>query len=182
MFGRAVRVGLLLLGVCGILPAADLPGVWLDVPFVKQEKDGCGAASIAMVMQYWQAQQGQSPNRASDATQIQRALYSAKAHGIYASDMESYFREQGFRTFTIRGEWEDLQQHLAKGRPLIVAVKPAGGGTLHYVVVTGVGAETVMFNDPAQRKLLQQDRSSFEQEWSAAGKWTLLALPQNQSR
>lgn len=182
MFGRAVRVGLLLLGVCGILPAADLPGVWLDVPFVKQEKDGCGAASIAMVMQYWQAQQGQSPNRASDATQIQRALYSAKAHGIYASDMERYFREQGFRTFTIRGEWEDLQQHLAKGRPLIVALKPAGGGTLHYVVVTGVGAETVMVNDPAQRKLLQQDRSSFEQEWSAAGKWTLLALPQNQSR
>src|ERR1043165_5812507 len=28
-------------------------GVWLDVPFIKQEKDGCGAASIAMVMQYW---------------------------------------------------------------------------------------------------------------------------------
>ena len=182
MFGRAVRIGFLLLGVCGILPAADLPGVWLDVPFVKQEKDGCGAASIAMVMQYWQAQQGQSPNRASDATQIQRALYSAKAHGIYASDMERYFREQGFRTFTIRGEWEDLQQHLAKGRPLIVALKPAGGSALHYVVVTGVGAETVMVNDPAQRKLLQQDRSSFEQEWSAAGKWTLLALPQNQSR
>ena len=182
MFGRAVRIGFLLLGVCGILPAADLPGVWLDVPFVKQEKDGCGAASIAMVMQYWQAQQGQSPNRASDATQIQRALYSAKAHGIYASDMERYFREQGFRTFTIRGEWEDLQQHLAKGRPLIVALKPAGGGALHYVVVAGLGPETVMVNDPAQRKLLQQDRSSFEQEWSAAGKWTLLALPQNQSR
>jgi len=29
--------------------------VWLDVPFVKQEKDGCGAASIAMVMQYGSA-------------------------------------------------------------------------------------------------------------------------------
>ena len=100
--------------------------------------------------------------------------------------MERYFREQGFRTFTIRGEWEDLQQHLAKGRPLIVALKPAGGGALrfalHYVVVAGLGPETVMVNDPAQRKLLQQERSSFEREWSAAGKWTLLALPQNQSR
>src|SRR5678816_4613250 len=106
MFGRAVRIGFLLIGVCGMLLAADLPGVWLDVPFVKQEKDGCGAASIAMVMQYWQAQQGQPPNRASNAFHIQRALYSAKAHGIYASDMERYFREQGFRTFTIRGEWE----------------------------------------------------------------------------
>ena len=40
----------------------------------------------------------------------------------------------------------------------------------------------VMVNDPAQRKLLQQDRPSFEREWSAAGKWTLLALPQTQPR
>ena len=182
MFGRIFRVAVLLVGVCGVLLAADLPGVWLDVPFVKQEKDGCGAASIAMVMQYWQAQQGQPANDASDASQIQRTLYSAKAHGIYASDMERYLQEKGFRTFTIRGEWEDLTQHLEKGRPLIVAVKPVSGGALHYVVVTGVGPEMVMVNDPAQRKLLQQDQSSFEREWSEAGKWTLLALPQTQSR
>jgi ABC-type bacteriocin/lantibiotic exporter with double-glycine peptidase domain len=165
-----------------MLLAADLPGVWLDVPFVKQEKDGCGAASIAMVMQYWQAQQGQRANDASDPIQIQRALYSAKAHGIYASEMERYFREKRFRTFTIRGEWEDLKQHLDKGRPLIVALKPASGDPLHYVVVTGLTPKSVMVNDPAQRKLLEQDLRSFEREWSAAGKWTLLALPQPQPR
>ena len=172
----------MLLGVCSALFAADLPGVWLDVPFVKQEKDGCGAASIAMVMQYWQAQQGQLANETSDASQIQRTLYSSKVHGIYASDMERYFQENSFRTFTIRGEWEDLEQHLRKGRPLIVAMKPSSGGALHYIVVTGLGPEMVMINDPAQRKLLQQDRPSFEREWSAAGKWTLLALPQSQPR
>jgi len=102
MFERFARIVIVCLGVCGVLPASDLPGVWLDVPFVKQEKDGCGAASIAMVMQYWQAQQGQAANQTSDAIQIQRALYSQKAHGIYASDMERYFQENGFRTFTIR--------------------------------------------------------------------------------
>src|SRR4029077_17350251 len=133
MSGRICVISAVLLGLCGALLAADLPGVWLDVPFVKQEKDGCGAASIAMVMQYWQAQQGQSANDASDASQIQRTLYSAKAHGIYASDMERYLQEKGFRTFTIRGEWEDLKQHLEKGRPLIVALKPVSGGALHYV-------------------------------------------------
>jgi predicted double-glycine peptidase len=182
MFARTFSVAVLWLGVCGSLLAADLPGIWLDVPFVKQEKDGCGAASIAMVMQYWQAQQGQLAKGSSDASQIQRTLYSAKAHGIYASDIERYFQENGFRTFTIRGEWEDLKQHLEKGRPLLVALKPVSGGALHYVVVAGVGSEMVMVNDPAQRKLLQQDRSSFEREWSAAGKWTLLALPQTQPR
>lgn len=182
MFSRPVRIAIALLGVCGTLLAADLPGVWLDVPFVKQEKDGCGAASIAMVMQYWQAQQGQAANDASDADLIQRLLYSAKARGIFASDMERYFQEKGFRTFTIRGEWEDLKQHLGQGRPLIVALKPSSGAALHYVVVTGLGPQTVMVNDPAQRKLLQQDRPGFEREWSAAGKWTLLAVPQTQPR
>ena len=185
MSGRLVRTTLVLLGVCGALVAADLHGVWLDVPFVKQEKDGCGAASVAMVMQYWQHQQGEPAGQDSDAARIQHALYSAKAHGIYASDMERYFREKGFRTFTIRGEWEDLKQHLHKGRPLLVALKPAGGGSpLHYVVVTGIDQEQeiVMVNDPAQRKLLKQNRSGFEREWSAAGRWTLLALPQTPSR
>jgi ABC-type bacteriocin/lantibiotic exporter with double-glycine peptidase domain len=181
---RALRTTLVVLGVCGSMLAADLPGVWLDVPFVKQEKDGCGAASIAMVMQYWQRQQGQPASADSDAAAIQRALFSAKAHGIYASDMERYFREKGFRTFTIRGEWEDLKQHLDKGRPLIVALKPTAGAPLHYVVVTGVDPEQaiVMVNDPAQRKLLKQDRPSFDREWSAAGRWTLLAVPQGESR
>ena len=182
MLSRIVRTTVVLLGVCGALLAADLPGVWLDVPFVKQEKDGCGAASVAMVMQYWQRERGQSPSEDSDAAQIQRALYSAKAHGIYASDMERYFKEKGFGTFTIRGEWEDLKQHLDKGRPLIVALKPGGSGPLHYVVVTGLEQEIVTVNDPAQRKLLKQDRPGFEQEWSAAGKWTLLALPQTEAR
>jgi predicted double-glycine peptidase len=181
-FGHIVTVAVVLLGACGSLPAADLPGVWLDVPFVRQSKDGCGAASIAMVMQYWQAQQGQPANGISDASQIQRTLYSAKARGIYASDLERYFQENGFRTFTIRGEWEDLKQHLDKGRPLIVALKPSSVGALHYVVVAGLGAEMVEVNDPAERKLLQRDRPSFEREWSAAGKWTLLALPQTQAR
>ena len=191
MLGRIIRSAVVLLGVCAPVLAADLPGVWLDVPFVKQEKDGCGAASVAMVMQYWQHQEGQGASADSDAAQIQHALFSARAHGIYASDMERYFRENGFRTFTIRAEWEDLKQHLGKGRPLIVALKPVAlklagssplGASLHYVVVTGMEQDIIMVNDPAQRKLLKEDRSEFEQEWSAAGKWTLLALPQPEAR
>jgi ABC-type phosphate transport system substrate-binding protein len=36
--------------------------------------------------------------------------------------------------------------------------------------------------NPAQRKLLQEERTTFEREWSAAERWTLLALPQTKSR
>jgi hypothetical protein len=170
-------------------------GVWLDVPFVKQDKDACGAASIAMVMRYWRQQeqhdgQDQAASAAADAEAIQRALYSPQARGIYASDLQRYLQEQQFRTFAFEGAWSDLREQLTKGRPLIVALK-TGHDALHYVVVAGVVPATdhgprrdgqsddvVLTNDPAQRKLLKQDRATFEREWKATGNWTLLAVPQ----
>lgn len=167
---------------CGLLSASEPSGVWLDVPFVKQEKNGCGAAGVAMVMQFWQRQQGGSPNAASDARQIQKALYSSRAHGIYASDLEQYLKAQGFRAFAFKGTHDDLEQQLEKGRPLIVALRPTGQGPLHYVVVTGLdpGNHLVVLNDPAERKLLKQEQARFEKEWKDAGNWTLLAVPQSE--
>jgi len=166
--------------LCGLVFAAAPSGVWLDVPFVKQEKDGCGAASIAMVMQYWQKQRGETADSSADATAIQHALFSAKDHGIRAQDMARYFEQHGFQAFAFTGQWNDFEQHLKKGRPLIVALKPADMESfLHYVVVVGVEPEEdlVLLNDAAQRKLLKQDRTSFENQWSATKRWTLLAVP-----
>jgi predicted double-glycine peptidase len=87
--------------------------------------------------------------------------------------MEGYFREKGFQTFAFRGEWADLQNHIEKGRPLIVCLKE--GAPLHYVVVAGVDAGFVMLNDPARRKLLKLDRAAFVRDWK--DRWTLLAVP-----
>ncbi|HMC31776.1 MAG TPA: C39 family peptidase [Candidatus Angelobacter sp.] len=186
-----------ILCLCGFAFLATLwavtPGVWLDVPFIKQEKDGCGAASIAMVMQYWLKQRGHAMDSSADAVAIQRELSSGKDskdagkdsgknkdRGIRASDMQRYFQQHGFQTFPFTGKWDDLKQHLEKGRPLIVALKPSAlESSLHYVVVVGVDPEQniVLLNDAAQRKLLKQERASFENQWSAVGHWTLLALP-----
>ena len=170
---------LCILCLCGFVFAAT-PGVWLDVPFIRQEKDGCGAASIAMVMQYWLKQKSMPPDGAADAMEIQRALHSSKDHGIRAAELEVYFQQHKYQTFAFTGKWDDLQQHIAKGRPLIVALKPSSlESSLHYVVVVGVDPEQelVYLNDAAQRKLLKQDRASFEKQWKAVKQWTLLALP-----
>jgi ABC-type bacteriocin/lantibiotic exporter with double-glycine peptidase domain len=179
---RRSVIGTLLVGMClcAFVCAAETGAIWIDVPFVKQEKNGCGAASIAMVMQFWQRQQGQGPKSNSDSTEIQQALDSPGAHGIRASDMEQYFRRHSFRTFAFAGTAADLQQHLAKGRPLIVALKPGTGRLLHYVVVTGIDPQhsLVLLNDPAERKLLKQDIADFEKKWKGTGRWTLLAVPQ----
>lgn len=178
---RLMNIIVLVLWVGGAMFAADPPGIWLDIPFVKQTKDGCGAASIAMVMQYWQLKQSRSDNPTTE--EIQRALHSEVAHGIYASDMVRYFQQKRYAAYAFAGDWSELKQHLEKGRPLIVALKPGPMVPLHYVVVAGLNQEqqVVLLNDPAQRKLLKEDRSRFEQEWQGAGRWTLLALPQASS-
>ena len=183
MLLRALRIAVLLLWLSTVLSAAEPSGVWLDVPFVKQEKNGCGAASIAMVMQYWREQQGGPADANVAAEQIQRALYSNAAHGIYASSMEGYFRRNGYRVFVFHGEWQDLEQHLKKGRPLITALKPGSTLPLHYVVVAGLDQERqlVLLNDPAERKLVKEERQRFEREWEAADGWALLAVPEASS-
>ena len=176
MLRRSIRLAACLF-LTGMLCPAEGPGVWLDVPFVAQRGNACGAASLAMVLQYWEGQQGKLLG--SQVEQIERRLYSPEARGIYASDMERYLQGQGFRTFAFPGNWMDLKQHLEKGRPLIVALKP-NRRELHYVVVAGLDwtENVVLKNDPAERKLLKQDRSNFEKQWKAAGNWTLLAVPQ----
>ncbi|MGA7858945.1 MAG: C39 family peptidase [Terracidiphilus sp.] len=179
MFHRICITCAVALSCCGILAAASIPGLWLDVPFVRQEKDGCGAASIAMVMQYWELQEGRPRSLNSDAERIQNTLLSPTAHGIFASDMQRYFVQNGYSAFAFAGDLGMLQHHLQKGRPLIVALKPGSHQSLHFVVVAGLDRknELVLVNDPAERKLLKEDDARFEQEWRATGYWTLLAVP-----
>ncbi len=135
-----------------------------------------------MVMQYWNARQGHASDATADATSILRELHSPEAHGIYASSMEKYLREHGYRTFAVAGRWDDLEHHLRNGRPLIVGLQPGWNEkVLHYVVAVGMdsGNNLIMFNDPAGRKLSKLDRRTFEKEWKATANWMLLAVPQS---
>jgi len=181
---RRLRVramaALLPLALTGSLSAAAA-GIWLNVPFVRQQADGCGAACISMVMRYWQKSADAAVPPAARARRIQHALYNPQAKGIYASDMERYFRRNGFRVFAFRGRLEDLHHHLARGRPLIVCLRDSGKtGPLHYVVVVGLERQrgVVLVNDPAQRKLLKMDLRNFEKRWRPMHNWTLLAVPE----
>ena len=70
------RLSAFSLTVFSLAGAIGPPGVWLDVPFIKQEKDGCGAASISMVMQYWNRDksQNQTLSARADSRVIQQAV------------------------------------------------------------------------------------------------------------
>jgi ABC-type bacteriocin/lantibiotic exporter with double-glycine peptidase domain len=167
--------------------AAAAPAIWIDVPFAAQTKDGCGSASISMVMQYWDRKKGRPAGADADPEKIQAALFSRAAGGIFASSMQKYLQKAGYRAFAFQGQWADLEHHLALGRPMIVGVNASGPrgplhrGPLHYIVVVGIDSERgyVFVNDPAQQKMLRISREGFESEWRSTGDWTLLAVPQS---
>lgn len=179
MRGSAVKTCLVVLAAACLARGASPPGVWLDVPFAAQQKNGCGAASLAMVMQYWDNQRSAPHARGVEEAAIEAAL-DPLAKGISNGAMVSYLSANGYQAFAFAAGWDELREHLSKGRPLIVALGPAGTkGPLHYVVVTGMDwvHDFVFMNDPAQRKLMRVARSEFESEWKATGNWTLLAVP-----
>ena len=132
-----------------------------------------------MVMQYWAEQQHTQASPASEVGAIQQQLYVPKEHGIPAASMQRYLRQNGFEAFAVTGTWQDLEQNVRKGRPLIVALRPRGQTALHYVVIDGIDPvhRLVMMNDPAERKLLTEERAGFEKDWSATHNWMLLAVP-----
>jgi ABC-type bacteriocin/lantibiotic exporter with double-glycine peptidase domain len=161
--------------------AAQQPAIWIDVPFVAQSRDGCGSASISMVMQYWAKKEGAARPPSADVQAIQAKLFSSRDGGISTSAMEDYFRKSGYRVFAVPGSWDDLAHHIQLGRPLIVGLAASGPlGPLHYVVVVGIDVARgfVFVNDPAQQKMQRLSRQGFESEWSHTHNWTLLALPQ----
>jgi predicted double-glycine peptidase len=150
---------------------------WLDVPYVRQIEAGCGAASIAMVMQYWIKGGTQLDPALADGDLIYKQMGSPKK-GISGQVLKQYLEKQGFQAFVINGEMKDLKDHIEKGRPLVVCLAPrAARGPLHYVVVVGLSDADVTLHDPSRGKLITESLDRFEREWKATDNWTLLAVP-----
>lgn len=166
----------------GLLPglAAETGGAWIDVPFFAQAKDGCGSASIAMVMTYWANKEGRAVPAAAGQQTIQAALIRPHEEGVRSADMQRYFQSSGFDAFSFEASWDDLRHHLELGRPLIVGLQASGPHEpLHYVVVVGMDWDRgyLFLNDPAQQKMLRISRQGLESEWRPVHHWTLLAVP-----
>jgi ABC-type bacteriocin/lantibiotic exporter with double-glycine peptidase domain len=141
----------------------------LDVPFVAQQKDTCAAASLAMVLRYWDAPVSHD--------EVAAALVEPELHGALGSDLAAFARRRGFTAIAYAGDTGQLRAMVAKGRPLIVAWRMARG-RFHNVVVVGIdGAGNVLVNDPAAGAGRTVPAADFERRWLGAGRWTLLVQP-----
>lgn len=143
----------------------------LEVPNIQQMKNGCGAASLAMLIQYWR------PDSPPDHASIYNELIDAQHKGIRLADMKSYLAAQGFHAFTLRATTKDLEQHLSQARPLIVSIRPTSRSRAHFIVLTAIDSEHITFNDPTKSKPQRWPRTKFEKQWKNADEWLLLATP-----
>lgn len=165
------------LNVLAAICVASATTAWLDVPFVPQEKAGCGAAAVAMVVGYWAVQYPPLAAAARDSERI-NDLLPASARGIRGRELKRYMEERGFDVYLFDGELSDLRQHFEKGRPVVVCLGPRGrGAPLHYAVVVGVDDAAVWLNDSARGRLFREDIRRFETEWKATRNWAMLAVP-----
>jgi ABC-type bacteriocin/lantibiotic exporter with double-glycine peptidase domain len=161
--------------------AAGAVSLWINVPFVPQTDRACGAANAAMLLRYWSDKGFPLEGADEDLSTLHQQLYSKEEKGTTGESLQALLEEAGLRTFIFRGEYVDLEKHLAAGRPLIVCVDPPRGGTLHYALAVGLDPETdtVLLNDPARKKLARYDRADFLASWAATNNWTLLAVPRS---
>lgn len=147
----------------------------LQVPFVDQEKDTCGAAALAMVLAYW--------GQAAPHNEIAGELLDRELRGIPGSRLRDFAARRGMTAIDYEGDLAQLKDYVAKGRPLIVALK-VKGGRYHNVVVVGFDDErhVLLVNDPAVGAAREANEREFEKRWRGAGHWTLLVMPADPSR
>lgn len=111
------------------------------VPFIRQDSQFCGPASLASVMTFHGVREDQKT--------IGAAVYSEKLQGALITDLERYARQKGFETTSGRGTMEELKAEIDRKRPVIVLVdlgfwvvsKP------HYLVVIGYDDEGFTAHD-----------------------------------
>ena len=151
---------------------------WVFVRDVHVERQttssNCGAASLCMVLGHWGAP--------VTIDEISESLPVETGDGAFsAGEMRDVARGHGLHAFVIAGEIRDLQEQLAKNRPVIVGVVKRysrNRGLAHYEVVVGYDAarKRIVTLDPAAG-WREDSLAGFEKEWEASGRTTLVAFP-----
>lgn len=142
------------------------------VPFFKQEDSSCGPAALASVASYW--------GKKVSMDQVIAKVYLPQLHGTLPMDMESFLREQGFKTASFAGTLDELKELVRKDVPVICLID-LGFSVYrrpHYVTVIGFDdVDTVIIAHDGVKAQTVISYDHFLQEWGRAGNWMLVAQP-----
>mgnify|MGYP001825518795 CR=1 FL=1 len=143
----------------------------LDVPFVQQQTNTCGPASLAMLLQ-WNGRQ-------ATAEELVREVFAPERSGTLQLSLVAAARERGLLAYPIAGR-EQLLAELGAGHPVIVLQQLArfGKPRWHYAVATGhtSGGEWIRLHSGTHPSVWQR-AWRFSRSWARADAWGLLVLP-----
>lgn len=116
------------------------------VPFEKWlERNYCGPACLAMVLNYWDETRSFSQRKIADE------IYDSESQATYNSELVLYPRTKGFVSYSFQGNLRILKDVVGKDIPVIVltkTIKQIAKG--HYRVVIGFDddRDQIIFHDP----------------------------------
>lgn len=144
-----------------------------DVPFFPQERNYCGPASLASVLNYW----GYTVNQEDVAQEV----FTPRLGGTVTVDMANYVRRKGFNAVSYKGDIENIKTEIDKGHPLILFLHMGISSMIprrHYIVVVGYDdAKNAIIAYSGREKNLLIPYADLLKSWRRTGYWTLLILP-----
>jgi ABC-type bacteriocin/lantibiotic exporter with double-glycine peptidase domain len=154
----------------------QLGGEWLraaPTPVVLQRQQAdCGLAALAMIAGAW--------GRRWSMDDIARHVKPTDK-GVRLGALRDFARARGLEAYAVRGQLQDLENELQKGRPVLLGlVLPFDRKTNlhHYEVAIAMNPRdgTVVTLDPATGDMLKRSREVLDLEWKHAGYATLVVV------
>lgn len=143
---------------CAKVDMEDLePSAYLSVPYILQEVNHCGPASLSMVMAYY----GESVD------QLDLGLDIVNEHGVTTGELIRRASDYGFDAKVYSCSFESLLYFVSKGKPVITRVLNYAGTNGHFVTVIGYDTEsrTVFVNDPGDYESTEVSFNDFKDIW-----------------
>ena len=142
------------------------------VPFVPQEDQQCGPASLAMVLQ--------AAGRNVTVAELSPQVYLPGREGSLQVEMLAATRRQGLVAYPLEGGMEALYAEIAAGNPVVVLqnLSLPWFPVWHYAVVLGYDrglGQMVLHSGTTPRMVM--DTGVFVRTWQRSEKWAMLALP-----
>jgi tetratricopeptide (TPR) repeat protein len=143
------------------------------------ERNYCGPACLAMVLNYWDT------SRSFRQRDISDEIYDSENQATYNSELVLFPRDHGFDSYSFQGDLRILKEVVGKGIPVIVltkALKQIAKG--HYRVVIGFDEEDdqIIFDDPYFGDRAAMTSRNFLKVWQLGpgrnqSRWMMAVMP-----
>jgi len=150
------------------------------VPFEKWlERNTCGPACLAMVLNYWDETRSFSQRKITDE------IYDSQTQATYNSEMVLYPRTHGFESYSFQGDLRILKDVVGKNIPVIVLTKTINKiAKGHYRVVIGFDddQDQIIFHDPYFGGRTAMTSKDFLKAWELGkgrnqSRWMMAVVP-----